>query len=149
MTYFLTLYIITSTTHCSVQYFPQNWKRLTLCPFIKRRANLISKILLPVISKVYEKCMFDQMYNYFNQILSKQCGFRQGHSSQHSLLLMVEKLKKNLGNSDVGGILDIDLSKAFYCLRHDLLIAKLAAYDFDKSSLCFIFNYLLRHVRLT
>ena len=36
----------------------------------------------------------------------------------------------------------IDLSKAFDCLRHDLLIAKLAAYGFDQPSLCFIFNYL-------
>ena len=48
--------------------------------------------ILPVLSKIYEKCIFDQMYSYFNQILSKhQCGFRQGHSSQHSLLLMVKK----------------------------------------------------------
>ena len=35
-----------------------------------------------------------------------------------------------------------DLSKAFDCLRHDLLIAKLAAYGFDQPSLCFIFSYL-------
>ena len=87
--------------------------------------------------------MFDQMYSYFNQILSKhQCGFRQGHSTQHSLLLMVEKLKKSLDNSGVGGMLLTDLSKAFDCLRHDLLIAKLAAYGFDQPSLCFIFSYL-------
>ena len=35
-----------------------------------------------------------------------------------------------------------DLLKAFGCLRHDLLIAKLAAYGFDQPSLCFIFSYL-------
>ena len=58
--------------------------------------------------------MFDQMYSYFNQILSKhQCGFRQGNSTQHSLVLMVEKLKKTLENSGVGGMLLTDLSKAF------------------------------------
>ena len=58
--------------------------------------------------------MFDQMYSYFNQILSKHhCGFRKGHSTQHNLLLMVEKLKKSLGNSGVGGMLLTDLSKAF------------------------------------
>ena len=86
--------------------------------------------------------MFDQMYSYFNQILSKhQCGFRQGHSTQHSLLLMVEKLKKCLDNSGVRGMLLTDFSKAFHCLRHDLLIAKLAAYGFDQPSLCFIFSY--------
>ena len=35
-----------------------------------------------------------------------------------------------------------DLSKAFDCLRHDLLISKLAAYGFDQPSLRFIFSYL-------
>ena len=87
--------------------------------------------------------MLDQMYSYFNQIVSKhQCGFRQGHSAQHSLLLMVEKLKKSLDNRGVGGILLTDLSKAFDCLRYNLLIAKLAAYGFDQTSLCLIFSYL-------
>ena len=73
--------------------------------------------------------MFDQRYSYFNRVPSKrQCEFRQGHSIQHSLLLMVEKFKKNLDNSGVGGMVVTDLSKAFDCLRQDLLISKLAAY---------------------
>ena len=55
---------------------------------------------------------------------------------------MVEKLKKSLGNSGVGGMLLTDLSKPFDFLRYDLLIAKLAAYGFDQPSLCFIFSYL-------
>ena len=76
------------------------------------------------------------MYSYFKQILSKhQRGFRQDHNTQHNYPLMVEKLKKGLDNSGVGGMLLTDLSKAFDCLRHDLLIAKLAAYGFDQPSL--------------
>ena len=54
-------------------------------------------------------------------------------------------MKKSLDNSGVEGMLLADLSKAFDCLRHDLLIAKLAydsAYGFDQPSLCFIFSYL-------
>ena len=51
--------------------------------------------ILPVLSQINERCMFNQMYSYFNQILSKhQYGFRQGHSTQHSLLLMVEKFSQ-------------------------------------------------------
>ena len=128
--------------------FPSELKKADIIPIHKKKSkfdieNYRPVSILPVLSKIYERCMFDQMYSYFNQILSKhQCGFRQGHSTQHSLLLMVEKLKKSLDNSGVGGMLLTDLSKAFDCLRHDLLIAKLAAYGFDQPSLCFIFSYL-------
>ena len=48
--YFLTLPIITSITHCSFQFFSQNWKRPILHPFIKRRGNLLSTIIVPLVS---------------------------------------------------------------------------------------------------
>ena len=100
-------------------FFPSELKKTDIIPSHKKKSKFdIEKdsfvSILPVLSKIYERCMFDQMYSYFNQILSKhQCGFRQGHSTQHSLLLMVEKLKKSLDNSGVGGMLLTDLSKAF------------------------------------
>ena len=78
------------------------------------------------------------MYSYFNKIHSKQRRtLRQGYSTRHSLLFMVEKFRKGLDYSSVSGMLLTDLSKAFDCLRHDLLIAKLTAYGFDQTSLCF------------
>ena len=40
------------------------------------------------------------------------------------------------------GLLLMDLSKAFDCISHDLIIAKLYAYGFDKGSLKFIYSYL-------
>ena len=38
-----------------------------------------------------------------------------------------------------------DLSKAFDCLSHELLIAKLDAFGFDKISLKLVHNYLSNH----
>ena len=79
--------------------FPSEWKRAGNISIHKKKSKFDIKIYRPVsivsvITKIYERCMFDQRYSYFNQILSKhQCRFRQGHSTQHSLLLMVEKLK--------------------------------------------------------
>ena len=88
------------------------------------------------------------MYVYFNKILPKwQCGFRQGYSTQHCLLMMTEKWHQCLdkgggGGGGISGTLVTDISKAFDCLLHDLLIAKLAAYGFDYDSLVFIQSYL-------
>ena len=50
--------------------------------------------------------------------------------------------KKSVDSGGAFGALFTDLSKVFYCLSHELLIAKLEAYDFDKRSLILIYNYL-------
>ena len=55
---------------------------------------------------------------------------------------MLEKWKKALDKRNNAGALLTDLSKAFDCLNHELLIAKLEAYGFDYLSLAYIFSYL-------
>ena len=48
--------------------------------------------ILPQLRKIYEKCMYDQMYSYFNPIFPQyQCAFYERNSSQNCLLLMIEK----------------------------------------------------------
>ena len=72
----------------------------------------------------------------FNGIFSKYLGgFRKGHSTQPCSLYMLEKLKEALDKGLTTGILLTDLTKAFDCISHDLLIAKLQAYGFSKKSL--------------
>ena len=55
---------------------------------------------------------------------------------------MLEALKKALDKRPFSGILLTDLSKAFGCISHDLLIAKLRAYGFSKIALNLINDYL-------
>ena len=83
------------------------------------------------------------MHGYMQNIISLFiCGFTKGMNAQNCLLFMVELCKKALDKGNKCGVLLTDLSKAFDCLVHDLLIAKLAAYGFDHLSLKLIFSYL-------
>ena len=80
------------------------------------------------------------MYEEINQYMSDKlypylCGFRKGYSTQDCQLVMLEKWKKALDKKQVAGALLTDLSKAFDCLNHELLIAMLEAYGFSQSSL--------------
>ena len=84
-----------------------------------------------------------QLSDFFDNILSKfQCGFKKGYRYQHCLLLMLEIWKEATDNNKAFGALLTDLSKAFDCLSHDLLIAKLHAYGLDIDSLNILQDYL-------
>ena len=93
--------------------------------------------------KVYENCMFDEMTEYFNDILSNyQFGFKKGFSSKHCLLILLEKCKKIRYKGGSFWALLTDLSKALDCLLDDLLVAKLHAYGFDMTFLKLVSSYL-------
>ena len=55
---------------------------------------------------------------------------------------MIEKLCKFFDIGGHAGALLTDFSKAFDCIDHKLLIAKLHAYGFDNDALKFIYSYL-------
>ena len=128
--------------------FPSNLKWADVIPAHKKedrtdKSNYRPISILTNISKVFERLMYNQMYTYIENILSNyQCGFRKNYSSQHCLLVMVERWKRCIDKKGSAGVLLTDLSKAFDCLNHDLLIAKLHAYDFDYKSLKLIQDYL-------
>ena len=63
------------------------------------------------------------------KISSSKLGGK-GYSPQLSLIIMLEEIRKSLDEKNSSGMLLTDLSKAFDCLVHDLMIAKLHAYGF-------------------
>ena len=91
------------------------------------------------------------MSEYFeSSFFSKyQCGFRKGFSAQHCLVSMLEKWKSATDNKISFGALLTDLSKAFECLSHDLLITKLNAYGFSLSDLRFVNSHLKNGMQRT
>ena len=75
-------------------------------------------------------------YQHFSAVFAKK------YSSQHALIAMIEKARKILDKGGTFGALLTDLSKAFDCMTHELLIAKLHALNFDMKVLNLIFDYL-------
>ena len=86
------------------------------------------------------------MENYFKNILSKcLCGFCKGYNALHCLIALTEKWKLSVDNGGAFGALLTDLSKVIDYLLHELLIAKLEAFDFDKMLVKLVHNYLSNH----
>ena len=77
-----------------------------------------------------------------NIFLNFQCGFRKGFNTQQCIISMIEKAKRIMDKGVHFSALLTDLLKAFDCLPHDLLIAKLDAYGLKNDALYLIFNYL-------
>ena len=99
--------------------------------------------VLPLLLKVFERLFYDQLSEYLERYLNTLlCGFRKAHSTQHALFKLLQAWKEELDKSGFVGTILMDLSKAYECLPHDLLIAKFEAYDIDKSDLNLIRSYL-------
>ena len=64
-------------------------------------------------------------------------------ANKRSYIIFIENSKESLDQGGHYGALLTDLLKAFDCIIHELLIAKLQAYGFDHYSLNFICNYLV------
>ena len=80
--------------------------------------------VLPPVSKVFENLLCDELTDYIRDKFSLLlCGFRKQFSTQHALVRLTERLKRCLDKSGViAGVL-MDLSKAYDCIPHYLLIA--------------------------
>ena len=129
--------------------FPSNLKNADVTPIHKKgdrtdKSTYRPVSILPAMSKIMERLILQQLHTFCDKILSKyQCGFRKHFSSQQCLILMLEKWKQTLDSKGVSGALLTDLSKAFDCLEHDLMIAKLNAYGFGYKALKIIRSYLV------
>ena len=129
-------------------FFDDGLKYANITPIYKSddatdKKNYRPISVLPVVSKIFENIMFNQISFYTDKFWSPfLCGYRKGYNAQHALLSLLDKWHVSLGNKRFGSVILMDLSKAFDTLNHDLLIAKLHAYGFGKNALKLIKSYL-------
>ena len=137
--------------------FPKVLKTASVAPIYKKadkleKGNYRPISLLPILAKIFEKVLAHQITPFFDSVLSPHLSaFRRGYSCQDALLGLLESWRKDLlAHKKIGALL-MDLSKAFDCMPHDLLVAKLEAYGVQSKSSKFIFSYLsnrLQRVRI-
>ena len=127
-------------------YFPNKAKVASVLPLFKSLERILKKNYRPVsvlstFLKVMERVIKSQIVPYMDLHLSEfVSAYRKHYSSQHVLIRLLEEWRKNLDQNLIVGAVLMDLSKAFDCIPHDLLIAKLHAYGFSKQSLTYIYS---------
>ena len=106
--------------------FPSDLKYADVTPIFKKKDSTSKEnyrpiSILPSISKIFERLMFQQITSYVSDILSPYlCGFRKGYNAQHALLRLKNNLNMSLDRKENIGLVMMDLSKAFDCIPHNL-----------------------------
>ena len=130
--------------------FPRELKLANVIPLYKADDpcgfdNYRPVSLLCVLSKVFEKVMYNRLVEYLdmlNILNDKQFGFKRLHSSYMALMALKDKLIDSLekGEYVVGKFLDF--SKAFDTVNHDIMLQKLSHYGIRGTALNWFGSYL-------
>ena len=134
----------------SSNIFPKNCKIAKIKPIYKKGSKLEAVnyrpiSLLPLISKIFEKLMHDQLQMYINKCnltYKFQSGFRSNFSTDTCLSYMHDKILKGFDRGEYTGMVLIDLQKAFDTIDHDILIKKLKHIGMSENAISWIKSYL-------
>ena len=80
--------------------------------------------VLTIFSKVFEKIMYNCILEFMddNHVFYKhQYGFRQIHSTQQAIIILVDKITTSLDKGDIIISVFLDLKKAFNTVDHHIL----------------------------
>ena len=132
--------------------YPESWKCSRVLPCFKNKGSQAElKNYRPIsnlqeISKLAEKCVYDQMYTYLennNLINASHHGFLKNCSTATALQEIYDKWLNHLEKGKLAGALFLDLSAGFDVINHSLLLKKLALYSFSEESILWFKSYIL------
>ncbi len=116
--------------------FPDLLKVAKVTPIYKKDdemefSNYRPISLLPAISKIFEKVIFNQTYEYFTKqkfFYKSQNGFRNEHSTEYATLEIIDRIMIEMDKNETPINIYLDLSKALDTLYHNILLQKLNYY---------------------
>ena len=101
--------------------------------------------VLNTFSKVFERLMYDRLTKFldkYNILYQNQFGFRQGHSTHHAFITLVDKITKSLDSGDIVIGVFLDLKKAFDTVNRKIILKKLYHYGIRGNLNKWFENYL-------
>ena len=130
--------------------FPDKLKIAKVLPLFKKDDHTLMDNYRPIslltsISKLFEKVVFSQLYDYFRNndlFYDSQYGFLKNHSTEYAAMELTDKVLKDIDERNISLAIFMDLSKAFDTLDHSILINKLAYYGIHGAALRWFTSYL-------
>ncbi len=130
--------------------FPDKIKIAKISPIHKKEddtlfTNYRPTSLLPAISKIFEKDIFKQLYEFFTQnklFYNSQYGFRNQHLTEFAALEVFDRILVEMDKNDIPINIYLDLSKAFDTLDHTMLLEKWNYYGINGVALKRMESYL-------
>ena len=129
---------------------PQIMKIAKVTPFYKSgKKNLMTNYrpisVLLCFSKILERIMYNRLYSYLNDnnlSFQKQFCFREGHSTNHALVELINSINDSFNQNKYTLGVFIDLSKTFDTVDHNILLKKISLYEIKNNSLKWFSSYL-------
>lgn len=130
------------------QTYPELWKEAYIVPVHKSGSTVEVSNYRPVsilnnFAKIFERIIYDRLSSHFKGIIhDDQHGFLVGRSTISNLCCFSSVVSDALMDGRQVDTVYFDLSKAFDCVNHSLLVDKMSRYGVDERICSWFSSYL-------